>query len=102
MFLAISEIEELKDLGFEVADVNMIDSIKDIKNLMEDKYQDYKNLIFSVLSQSTLTLQINKDEFVDIEDYKDFTNSPHANINRKDTEDEFITFKTINLDLGAL
>jgi hypothetical protein len=94
--------QEAYDFIFEVTDANVFDSIRDIKGLMQDKYQDYKNLISNVLSQSTLTLQINKDEFVDVEDYEVIANSPHATKNRAGTADEFITFKTINLDLGDL
>jgi hypothetical protein len=97
MFLAVSEIEELVNLGFEVTDINMLDSIRDIKNLMESKYHDLITLQKDILFNCTQSLQINRFDEMSDEDFNYLRNREDSVISRDGTVDEFITFKTINL-----
>jgi hypothetical protein len=97
MFLAITEIEELVNLGFEVTDINMLDSIRDIKGLIETKYKEQVTLQKDIFLNCTQSLQINKDEFSDFIDFEDYKRKSHVSISREDTADEFVTFRTIRL-----
>jgi hypothetical protein len=97
MVLPIPNIEELDKLGFEVSCIHEFDSLIDIQGLLESKYNNQLKLQDEIYSSCTKWLQINKTEFVNVDDFEYYKIQPNGVCNRDDTEDEYVTFKTINL-----
>jgi len=69
----------------------------DVRSIMEEELNDLMELQTIIINKSTSIIQINKDEIISDSVFEELSQVQNANIHRAGTNDEFITFNTINL-----
>jgi len=82
--------------GYEVLEEYKIENIRNLRGLIQSKYNDLERLKSTLFQEASHTIQINKDEVVSDSAFYDIAQYPNAILHREGTADEFVTFITVS------
>jgi len=82
--------------GYEVLEEYKIENIRNLRGLMQSKYNDLERLKSTLFQQASHIIQINKDDVVSDGAFYDIAQYPNAILHREGANDEFVTFITVS------
>ena len=95
-----------EEFGFEVASEYGFENIRSIRGLMQSMLDDLERLqekiMLEVIESYSVEHHIGKDEFASDSDFHDFADVRGVTLHRSGTADEYVTFRVLDTQGGAL
>ena len=95
--VTVGETPLRDEWGYEVCEEYEWENVRSLRGLMQSELNDLMRLQSTIMNKCTSIVQINKDEIISDSVFEELSQVQNANIHRAGTNDEFITFNTINL-----
>jgi len=95
----VDESTLLTKWDFEIASIYSFDSIRDIRNLMQSKFNDLDSLRNKLFQYAVKNVQLNADDFYDVNEFYNFVQNANGMLYRQGTADEYAAILTVDKEV---